>query len=133
MHKDFLFVYGTLRKHADSPARRLLPDHSRFIGKASCQGRLFRAGHYPALVPTLHRDERVYGEVYRLFDTAKAFLLLDRYEGYQKENRRRSEYLRVRQPVRLQGGRLVFAWVYIYNRPTDNLSRIHSGDFLSPY
>ncbi|MGR9088885.1 MAG: gamma-glutamylcyclotransferase, partial [Gammaproteobacteria bacterium] len=53
---------------------------------------------------------------------------LDRYEGIGPEFRMPHEYQRQQQPVRLDNGRSVMAWLYLYNRPTAGLEIIEAGD-----
>ncbi len=44
--RDYLFVYGTLRKEIFSSARVLVAHHSAFVGEATFRGRLCDLGGY---------------------------------------------------------------------------------------
>ncbi len=44
--RDYLFVYGTLRKEIFSSARVLVAQHSAFVGEATFRGRLCDLGGY---------------------------------------------------------------------------------------
>ena len=44
--RDYLFVYGTLRKEIFNSARVLLAQHSAFVGEATFRGRLCDLGGY---------------------------------------------------------------------------------------
>ncbi len=129
---DRLFVYGTLRRDANSPAHRWLAQRSEFLGGAWCHGRLYRIAHYPGLVPTDDPDERVVGEVYALQQLESTLAELDRYEECGPEFPEPTEYLRRQRRVAMADGRELSAWVYIYNRRPPESARIVSGDFLKP-
>ena len=44
--RDYLFVYGALRKEIFSSARVLAAQHSAFVGEATFRGRLCDLGGY---------------------------------------------------------------------------------------
>lgn len=129
--QSFLFVYGTLRSGAKHLMHQVLIKHSRFIGMAHFQGRLYRVTHYPAVVASANPDEKVLGEVYQLLQPEQTLPELDRYEECGTDFPEPQEYRREQQPVRLENGDSVMAWVYLYNRDTEMLTSIPSGDFLS--
>lgn len=128
----YLFVYGTLRQGSGRPMAGYLARHARRVGRATMKGRLYDLGGYPGAVPSDSLDDGVVGEVY-LLDSPEAVLrALDEYEGCGPEDPPPTEYRRQRVTVRMEDGRRLQAWAYIYNRPTDGLRPIPSGDFLSP-
>jgi gamma-glutamylcyclotransferase (GGCT)/AIG2-like uncharacterized protein YtfP len=131
MNDRFLFVYGTLRRDTDSEMHHFLARHADFVGDATYQGKLYVIGDYPGVVPSEDRSDFVQGEVYRLRDSDYVLSRLDRYEECGPGFSEPTEYIRKIQPVRLQSGETIPAWVYLYNRPTDNLERAAAGDFFN--
>lgn len=131
MRNVFLFVYGTLRRDPDSEMHHFLARHADFVGEATYQGKLYKIGDYPGAVPSEDRSDLVLGEVYRLRDCDLLLGRLDRYEGCGPGFPAPTEYIRKIQPVRLHCDETIPAWVYLYNRPTDNLERVESGDFFN--
>ena len=131
MNTTYLFVYGTLRRDANSEMFHLLARYADFVGYSTYQGTLYKIDYYPGVVPSKHRADLVQGETYQLHEPDFVLSRLDEYEecgtGFQKP----TEYVREIQNVRLQNGETIQAWVYIYNRPTDNLELVQSGDFLT--
>ncbi|MCI0400228.1 MAG: gamma-glutamylcyclotransferase [Gammaproteobacteria bacterium] len=129
--KKYLFVYGTLRKALAYPLHRILAMHAEFIGDAILAGRLYDVGDHPAVVPSIDHTDVVHGELYYLREPQRILKRLDRYEGCIGPTGRRAEYRREGLEVILNNtGERVRAWVYLYNLPTDDLNRIHSGDYL---
>jgi len=130
---QYLFVYGTLRRDADHAMARLLAASSRHVGQARFQGRLFRVSWYPCAVPSDDPSDRIAGDLFALHEDAVEQLLdtLDEYEGARTEGGRPPYYRRERRHVVLEDHREVETWIYLFNRPTDRLERIESGDFLN--
>jgi len=130
MIREYLFVYGTLRRGSASDMYRLLARNADYIGDACYQGRLYRIEDYPGVVASKHPAEQVKGEVYALWEPAKILSMLDDYEGCGPGYNEPTEYFRARQEVVLDDGRKLMAWVYIYQHPADGLEHIASGDYL---
>ena len=128
---QLLFVYGTLRRHTGSEMYRLLARYADFVAEGTCQGRLYKIGDYPGAVPSDDPSERVKGEVWFLREPDSVLRELDQYEGCGPGFVEPTEYVRRRQEIVLADGTRCFACVYLYNRPTDHLVRISSGDFLA--
>jgi gamma-glutamylcyclotransferase (GGCT)/AIG2-like uncharacterized protein YtfP len=127
---EHLFVYGTLRRAAGSRMHHFLARHADFVGEGVCPGRLYRVACYPGLVAAADPTHLVQGEIYRLREPEVVLPRLDEYEGCGPGSPEPALYLRRKETVTLgQGGELL-AWVYVYNRPTDGLELIVSGDFL---
>lgn len=126
---DHLFVYGTLRRGTGVAMAEHLARHATYLGTGCCQGRLYELGRYPGFVPGAEPEEQVVGDVYRLDDPAGTLPMMDEYEEYGPAFADPNEYLRRELPVRLGDGRLIRAWVYVYNWPVEEEFRIHSGDF----
>lgn len=130
MSQAYLFVYGTLRRGAETRMYRLLAQHSDFVGEASWKGRLYKVDYYPGAVPSDDPAHRVKGEVYVLREPASILAALDVYEDCGPGSAEPAEYVRSRQEVILGNGQRLTAWVYVYQRPTTGLTEIVSGDFL---
>ena len=116
MAGPLLFAYGTLRD-AGMRDQVLRGAPSREIGRGSVAGVLYDLGEYPGLVTG---DERVPGVVIELADDA-SLARLDEYEDVGS-----GLYVRRRATVRLDDGRDVETWVYLYNRAVDGRRRITS-------
>lgn len=130
MSSDTIFVYGTLRRETNSKMHQLLAKYAEFIGVATYQGKLYKVDDYPGAVPSDDPNDAVQGEVY-LLDQADAVLpLLDQYEEFGSEFPEPNEYIRLKQSVALKNGCPITAWVYVYNRPTENLELIKSANFI---
>lgn len=125
-----LFVYGTLRRDCPSGAHQTYLKDARFLGYARLQAHLFRVSYYPAIRLTTD-NHWVIGEVYALHDQLQLDTL-DSYEECPQPWHPEQEYRRAQVIVQMQtqSNRLA-VWTYLYNRPTDNLIPIVSGDFLS--
>jgi pyruvate carboxylase len=130
-HCPRLFLYGSLL--TGTPDRRLNKQVRRLLRHAHpamIQARLYNLGHYPGIIPSTVRTERVYGQVVTL---AKPHLLrqLDRYEDYFADEPTRSEFIRILIPAQLLPTRKYSdCWVYIYNGDVSGKQRILSGDYV---
>ncbi|MGR9053906.1 MAG: gamma-glutamylcyclotransferase family protein [Gammaproteobacteria bacterium] len=129
-HGDYLFVYGTLRRGFAGEWAQWLSRRAEFCGEGYCYGKLYEIDRYPGLVLSGNRNHRVIGELYRPRDWTYVLAALDEYEECAPRFRIPHEYRRIRSGVRAAGDRSVAAWLYVYNRPVENLKRIPSGDYL---
>jgi gamma-glutamylcyclotransferase (GGCT)/AIG2-like uncharacterized protein YtfP len=127
MSPDYLFVYGTLRRDSNY---HLLARYGQFVGDATYQGKLYMVDYYPGLVPSDNPQDIVYGEVYKLSDPDIVLSRLDDYEECGPKFSEPTEYVRRKQDVIFKSGEVISAWVYIFDRPTDRLQLIVSGDFI---
>lgn len=127
--KPYLFVYGTLSKAGGHPIHQRVAKHTRFVGEASMQGKLFRMESYPGAVDSEDPADAVRGELYEILEPAPLFTELDEYEGCGPKDAQPTLYVRAKRRVKLTDGRAFEAWVYLYNRPTDGMKRIASGRF----
>jgi gamma-glutamylcyclotransferase (GGCT)/AIG2-like uncharacterized protein YtfP len=123
-----IFVYGTLRQLQGNPMHSLLGPVI-FRGRATCRGKLYCAGSYPALVKSDLAGDRVVGEVYELLNPTAVIPALDAYEGYDPANPSESLFTRELKLVKLDSGDFVEAWLYYFNRPVNPIDRIPDGDF----
>ena len=130
MSLEYIFVYGTLRRDANSEMSQLLAKYAEFVNDATYQGRLYKIDYYPGAVPSDDPNDVVQGEVYLLHRADVGLALLDQYEEFGSEFPEPNEYIRRKQTVALKNGRTVMAWIYIYNHSTENLELIKSASFV---
>jgi gamma-glutamylcyclotransferase (GGCT)/AIG2-like uncharacterized protein YtfP len=124
MNPDYIFVYGTLRRDANSEMPHLLAKYAEFVDDAVFRGKLYQIDYYPGAVPSDDPNDVVQGEVYLFRQADVALPLLDQYEEFGPEFPEPNEYSRQKQSVLLKSGRLVTAWVYVYSHPTEGLEPI---------
>lgn len=127
---ELIFVYGTLRAACTTGAHQTYLADASFIGNAKLNGKLFKVSYYPALVLD-DAGDWVIGEVYQLA-SAEQLAALDVYEECSYPALPGQEYQRQRVQVQMDQGDLLEVWVYSYQRITDRLEFISSGDFLNP-
>ncbi|OAG26972.1 gamma-glutamylcyclotransferase family protein [Thermodesulfatator autotrophicus] len=109
-----VFVYGTLKR--DFSLHRYLKD-AKFVGKASLSGyEMYDFGWYPGIVPG---KGTVFGEVYEI--DLKTLFILDEVEDEGHE------YERKILPVKLDDGKTLHAFVYVYKGPVKNKPRVKDG------
>lgn len=125
--KTCVFFYGTLMAGFDRRRLAGIDDRLAYLGRGSVQGNLYDLGLFPAAIPA--NEGRIWGELYETEDTEQVLAALDAIEGYHHDDPDRSLYQRNLVPVTLPEGSSVDAWVYFYNAPIGNASRIPSGDY----
>lgn len=125
-----LFVYGTLMRGYPHPMADKLARNASFQGHAAYRGRLFLVETYPGVVPSSDAADVVQGDVFALND-ASYLRTLDRYEGCGPDDPQPQQYRREIGCVALETGAVIDAWLYLYNWPVENLTRISSGRFSS--
>ena len=130
MPGEMIFVYGTLRRGCSTGAHQTYLAGAEFIDTATINGTLFRVSYYPALVLDTQAGE-VMGEIYRLA-SAEQLARLDAYEECTYPALPEQEYQRTKVDVITRSGKVVSAWVYAYQRASEGLAVIASGDFLNP-
>ncbi|EOV9546947.1 gamma-glutamylcyclotransferase family protein [Cronobacter sakazakii] len=107
-----IFVYGSLRRKQGNSHWMT---NAQWLGDYDIENyQLFSLGHYPGAVPG---EGSVVGEVYRI--DAITLAELDALRTA------RGEYKR--QLIQTPYGS---AWMYVYQRPTEGLTRIESGNWL---
>ena len=134
-----LFVYGTLMASASDPVgdkeRRFMARSARLLGPVAIAGAMFDMGACPAAV--LLRGQRrsvgeIRGELWALPpEQTELVALLDRYEGCAQDSPKPHAYSRSKVRIRLDDGRKVTAWVYVWNQPTAGLKPIPDGRWIS--
>jgi len=100
-----LWVYGSLRLHADNAYARWLARHARYLGPAWVRGVLYDLGRYPGLVIDDENGEWIEGDCFWLTKPCAVWRRLDHYEG--------SSYRRVLIPIHSRYGQSR-AWCYVY-------------------
>ncbi|MGR9117040.1 MAG: gamma-glutamylcyclotransferase family protein [Gammaproteobacteria bacterium] len=131
MAREYLFVYGTLRRDCGSAMAQWLSRHASFSGKGSFPGMLYEIDRYPGAVFCSDRQCRVVGELYRLHDLNRVLTVLDDYEECSSRFSKPHEYKRIKSDIQLLKGGSACAWVYVYNLPVSQFERIESGDYVS--
>ncbi len=131
MHERSLFVYGTLRKAFAHPLSLFIEKNSVFAGTGTVRGNLYDLGEYPGAVPA--KTNLVWGEVYVLNKNISQRVLakLDEYEGYLKNEKNKSLFAREWITVKLTNEQTTEAWMYWYQHPVDEATRIASGDYVA--
>ncbi len=130
MTSDHLFVYGTLRGDSSHEMASHLKQHAQHLGRATYQGRLYKIGWYPGVVPSEDVRDQVQGDLFQIEDAETLLKQLDRYEECGPGFPEPTEYCRVTQNISNQNGEIVTAWIYLYQWPVQESQWIQSGDFL---
>lgn len=121
MSKHFL-VYGTLRRgqRAEGMMR-----NARYLRDEMVNATMYNCGSFPGII--LGGESKVRCELFVCDDEFVAPLTrsLDGYEGYSPEDSHNSLYLR--KEIELTDG--VSAFIYEWNRSTEGLEIVESGDW----
>lgn len=128
----YLFVYGTLKSDMNNDMYHLLAKNAHFIGDAEWNGKLYKVEDYPGAIASNNPSDVVYGELYLLDNPDKILPALDEYEECSDKYKEPTLFKRIKDDVNIAGkNNTVNAWIYIYNRPVDNLEQIKSGNFTA--
>lgn len=119
-----LFVYGLLRKGIDHHMSRLLNIKANYIGMGAARGKLFLIDNYPGMIIDMDSESQVYGDIYG-FNDAILWKFIDGFEEIDISD----EYKKQKIEVDICDQKLN-CWSYVYQRSTDRLEYIPSGDFL---
>jgi pyruvate carboxylase len=127
----YLFVYGTLMlDYPQNPLRELLENTTVTLGRGRLAAKMYFVDEaYPAIIENLEGESFcVKGEVLEV-KQASIFTQLDAYEECEPLNN--GVYIRKKKEVVLETSQEVrLCWIYFFNRPTEGLPQILSGDFL---
>ncbi len=127
---EYLFLYGTLLPGDSTEESSRIVGRLKRVGSATVRGRLYDFGDYPGAVLDRTAKSSIKGELFELpNDDDSALKALDDYEEFNRTDRRNSLFVRTRTVARLQGGRQLNAWVYVYNRNPGSARQIASGDY----
>ncbi|MEQ8241168.1 MAG: gamma-glutamylcyclotransferase family protein [Cyclobacteriaceae bacterium] len=122
-----LFTYGYLQtkyqRIKNAPYFK-----ARSLGDAFFLGHLYEVNDYPGAVYTGKAEDKVYGEVFELFD-AKDLIILDNYEMAQPTVTVDAEYCRRIRKIEVLDGQFLDCWVYEYTLATKTLRKISSGKY----
>jgi pyruvate carboxylase len=122
MEKEYLFVYGTLRKEYGLKVMNEIADDLIYVGRGNIKAGLFDLGHYPAAVKGAWQTE-IKGDVYEIGKADAVFAVLDDYEG--------EEYKRGTAAVTMANGQSTNAWIYWYTGTVSEEQRIREDDYLN--
>ncbi len=126
MAPQHIFFYGTLMRGFALRERAGIERWIRFAGYGAVRGTLFDLGPYPALVAG---SGMVRGEVYRCLDPGRLLPRADGLERFDPERPRAGEYRREALQARLDDGRTLTVWAYVYNRPVGAADHLPGGDY----
>ena len=121
-----IFFYGTLMRGFPLRERSGIEGWVRFAGHGAVGGGLFDLGPYPGLIEA---DGSVRGEAYALVASAPLLARVDAIEHFDPSDPATSEYLRRAVACRLDDGRVIDVWVYVYNRSIAAAERVTGGDY----
>jgi gamma-glutamylcyclotransferase (GGCT)/AIG2-like uncharacterized protein YtfP len=127
--KDYLFVCGTLlpgrapREIADVASRL------RSIGAATVKGRLYDLGAYPGAILDASTPQEISGWVFALPLDPSVLEALDDYENYNPHDPESCLFVRTRASVKLDDGRELECWMYVYNRDPGDAPLVPGGDY----
>ena len=130
---EFIFVYGSLRSEVEHVVFAKVKAHLHYVGIGYFSGVLLDLGKYPGAVVTDDGMMTVVGEVYSIEEYRnEVFRVLDKYEGYNRHDHRKSLFIRKRTIIHLKNGKKISAWIYLYNRQKEiqKAKPIRSGDYI---
>lgn len=110
---------------------RFLSRHSEYVSRGCIKGRLYKISWFPGVVLSDSSSDKVYGTVFKLYDTETTFQVLDEYEGFDVKKPDDSLFIRETTTVILENKTSLTAWVYVYNQAISDAHRIYSGRFLA--
>lgn len=133
----YLFTYGSLKSDAicavGTEERAVLREQAEFVDCGSIAGLLFDVGPYPGAILGGRRTARIRGEIWKLpRERARLMEMLDRYEGCAASSPIPNAYSRHKVRIRLECGRRVVAWMYLWNGAVEPEARILSGVWEGP-
>jgi gamma-glutamylcyclotransferase (GGCT)/AIG2-like uncharacterized protein YtfP len=127
--KEYMFVYGTLRRNHTLKLKEKVRDDWRYVGQGKIGAAMYDLGSYPGAIRSTTGTE-VIGDVFELNEPERVLRTLDKYEGIGP-NEAASEFVRRKSRVRLRSGKTVTAWIYWYNFDPADKVRIKHKDYLN--
>ncbi len=129
--KDYLFVYGTLKKEFAPPEIAGAVRELRYVGDGYMHGRLYDLGSFPGVIVKRGIRNKVFGRIYELPDNAESVLpQLDDYEEFYPGKKRKSLFVRRRVNIHRTGhNQTLRSWAYVYNRAVTASPLIAGGDY----
>lgn len=131
MNKEYLFVYGTLRKDCVNSMNHIFSQYATFLSYGFIYGKIYDINGYPGLIISkdIGKKEKVFGEIYKLINPEISFKILDDFEECSDRYPEPHEYIRVKSYVYLNNHKKLKAWVYQFNLPVKNFQLISSGNY----
>ena len=125
---NYLFTYGSLQRDFDNEMSELVQRSFAYRGKGYIEGSLYDVGTFPAAILAGRPGSKVHGELFRIPPCEIPLVdLLDEYEGCPEL------YERVLMEVNTEDGKTIDAMVYVYQRTTQDLDPIESGNYREYY
>lgn len=119
---NYLFIYGTLLPEISGRMSKWMAKNSEVICSGSIPGNLYLISDYPAAVYDIDSSKCVQGLIVELPNKKDCFSILDSYEG--------DEYIRTVNYVTGKDSIARMCWMYLYNRPINNLQLITTGNYV---
>lgn len=124
-----IFVYGTLRK---KNLKSVIPEIAPYVklkSKGYVKGKLYDAGEYPAALPQINGNKKIYGEVLEINTQKLNYVLntLDEYEEVNSNNPTSSLFVRKLTKVNSTNREKISAWIYWYNKNVENMKEMKDG------
>lgn len=133
---EHLFVYGTLLPGSAPDESAAAAAQLRPVAQGTVAGRLYHLGHFPGAVLDAGSGQRVFGTVFALpQDPACLCALLrslDEYEEFDSAAPAKSQFVRTRTLVSIDGGTTLDCWIYVYNRNVEGIPIIAAGRWNLP-
>ena len=111
-----IIFYGTLQHDGQTAVHEDIKRKLKYVERCVFKGELYDLGRYPGLK---RGDTVIHGELYKILDTS-ILSILDNYEATDNENEELPGFSRA-----LADG--IAAWVYYYDGPVTEDTRITSG------
>lgn len=108
----------------------LIKRYTEWVSNAYMHGNLYDFGHYPGAISSKDTNEKVYGELYKIQQSAPLFIALDDYEECSSSFPEPHEYIREVVTVMTDGQMEFKAWTYLYNRSVSQAQHILSGRYF---
>lgn len=126
---EYLFLYGTLRPAKVSMEEARIVRRLRRVGSARVFGRLYDLGEYPGAILDSSARTSIRGELFELPSDPDILSALDKYEEFDKDDGKKSLFVRQKTNVEVSDGRRLESWIYVYNRDPGDARVIPSGDY----
>src|SRR5579872_7226926 len=128
--KEYLFVYGTLRKGYDLKLKNNVKADLKYMGQGKVAASMYDIGRYPGAIQN-KTGEEIIGDVFLLNDPSRVLRILDKYEGISKRAGVHDEFIRQKKQIKLRSGKKLNAWIYWYNQSIEGKLRIKYKDYLN--
>lgn len=128
--KEYLFVYGTLRKGYELKLKNKVKADLQYVGRGKVAASMYDIGKYPGAIQDKSGEE-VIGDVFLLNDPPRVLGILDKYEGISKEAEGQDEFIRKKKRIKLRSGKQLNAWIYWYNRSVEDKLKIKYKNYLN--